>query len=73
MRFRAQTIDADIPWLGHERDDVVVFDDGSAFALFELQGVPFEALDDRLITRAVQRSQPKLHLRSALTPARAAA
>ena len=50
MRFRAETIDADIPWLGHERDDVILFRWGAIFVMYELQGVRFETLEDILIT-----------------------
>jgi len=50
VRFRAQTIDADIPWLGHERDDVILFRSGGIFVMYELQGVRFETLEDILIT-----------------------
>ena len=48
MRFRTQTIDEDVAWLGHERDDVVLKRDGSVFVLYELQGVTFETLEDWL-------------------------
>ena len=43
-------IDKNVPWLGHEYDDVVLNRDGSVFVLYELQGLPFETLDDWLIT-----------------------
>ena len=56
MRFRAQTIDEDVPWLGHERDDVVLKRDGSVFVLFELEGVRFETLEDWLIAERQQVS-----------------
>jgi type IV secretory pathway VirB4 component len=55
VRFRTQTIDEDVPWLGHERDDVVLKRDGSVFVLYELQGVAFETLEDWLIAERKQR------------------
>jgi type IV secretion system protein VirB4 len=55
VRFRTQTIDEDVPWLGHERDDVVLKRDGSVFVLYELQGAPFETLEDWLLAERKQR------------------
>ncbi len=49
MYFRAQLADDVVPWLGHERDDVVLLSDGSLFAMCELQGASFETLEDELL------------------------
>ena len=50
MHFRQRTIDEDVPWLGHIRDDMILHRDASVFVLYELQEVPFETLEDWLIT-----------------------
>jgi hypothetical protein len=55
VRFRTQTINEDVPWLGHERDDVALTRDGSVFVLFELQGIGFETPEDWLISERKQR------------------
>ena len=54
-----------IPWLDYATDSVLLFNDGSAFLMFAVEGLPFETVEEELIW--YQRDQLELALRNVAT------
>ena len=62
---RERLLDEYVPWLDYASDTVLLFRDGSAFCMFELEGQPWETADEQTVV--YRRNQLEIALRNVAT------